>query len=271
MSSLGQKLWQSRGVRWISLGWSGFIVENLVFSHNREEIIRLIGDDNYHRAYNTLSTIACSSILYGYIRHGRRHGPPITRFLGKGGIALGFVLQSLGFVGLSQLAPRFQIPVAFGGSMESCNNNSSSAARTSEDSEKKSITIRCPMDFRPRDVPADGIYGTLRVSRHAAFWSFASACLGQAAATVFLPEVVMFSFPTIFAIIGTTHQDYRFRRGWGGTLTPEQESKTSNIPFVALLQGRQSWSALMDEMKWTNAGMAVTAAALIALRNAKRF
>jgi hypothetical protein len=28
--------------------------------------------------------------------------------------------------------------------------------------------------------------------------------------TVFIPEIVMFSFPLVFALIGSEHQDYRY-------------------------------------------------------------
>ena len=50
------------------------------------------------------------------------------------------------------------------------------------------------------------------------------------------------------------------RRGWGGKLTPEVDAKTSGLPFVALLSGRQSWRDLLDELKLTNAALAVLVA-----------
>jgi uncharacterized membrane protein len=81
-----------------------------------------------------------------------------------------------------------------------------------------------------------------------------------------LPSAVGLAAPAVFCCIGTSHQDYRFRRGEGGVLTPELEAKTSNIPFFALLTGAQSWSELANEMKWVNAGLAVSVAALIHMR-----
>lgn len=66
-----QSALRDKGVRWIGGGWLAFLSENLILSHNRDVIISQIGDDNYHRMYNTLSSMACASILYGYIRHGR--------------------------------------------------------------------------------------------------------------------------------------------------------------------------------------------------------
>lgn len=180
------------------------------------------------------------------------------------------VLQSLGLVGLSQMAPKFQVPVTLGGSgVDSSSSSSSSSQRSSQQEPSKSWAVRCPFDFKAKDAPADGIYGVGRVSRHASMWSFGSVGAGMALATPLAPSVVMFTFPIIFAAIGTAHQDYRFRRGWGGQLTPDEEAKTSNIPFGALLTGRQSWSKLSEELKWTNAAIAVGFAAIVALRRGK--
>ena len=52
--------------------------------------------------------------------------------------------------------------------------------------------------------------------------------LGTAATTIFLPEVVFGSFAGIFAGIGSSHQDYRHRRGSGGYLSP---GNCQNISF----------------------------------------
>eukprot|EP01047_Picozoa_sp_COSAG01_P095036 COSAG01_NODE_25825_length_732_cov_0.781991_2_plen_72_part_01 len=54
--------------------------------------------------------------------------------------------------------------------------------------------------------PDDGIYGTKRVTRHPTFWSMASVGLGAALASPFATEIVMFSMPALFAVIGTAHQ-----------------------------------------------------------------
>jgi len=53
--------------------------------------------------------------------------------------------------------------------------------------------------------------------------------------TPFAGEFVMFAMPLAFALIGGMHQDYRYRRGMGGNLTPEVDNKTSAVPFLALL------------------------------------
>ena len=76
----------------------------------------------------------------------------------------------------------------------------------------------------------------------------------------------------LVAAIGTTHQDYRFRRNSGGELSPEVDAVTSNVPFLALFTGQQSWKALGEEMKWLNAAVALLGTGLLAIsRRGRRF
>lgn len=88
--------------------------------------------------------------------------------------------------------------------------------------------------------------------------------MGSALATTFVSEMALFGFPLVFALIGGAHQDYRYRRGIGGSLPSSTEAVTSNVPFLALLSGSQSWSNLYYETKWTNAGLSL--ALLLATR-----
>ena len=59
----------------------------------------------------------------------------------------------------------------------------------------------------------------------------------------------------------------------GGVLTADVEERTSNIPFVALLLGRQgegAFSQLLSEAKLLNAGLAAGVAALWTLKRLPR-
>ena len=67
------------------------------------------------------------------------------------------------------------------------------------------------------------------------------------------------------ALVGTHHQDDRYRRGIGGHLSPEKEARTSNLPFYALLTGRQDWGKLAEEIKLPNCGVAMSIVALLFL------
>lgn len=260
-------MFKHTGVKWVTAGWVGFISENLIMSHNRDWIIANYGDDNYHFAYNILSTLACSSIGYGFLKHGKVGGPSFPR---RGAFLqlAGFSIQALGLIGLSQLAPALQIPVGFGGeplSPSSTSTTSSSPAINKPESGERKLYVRCPIDFRPRN-PNGGIYGVERITRHPALWFMGITCFGSALTTVYATHAIMFSFPIVFSYIGTTHQDYRYRRNSGGILTPEMEAQTSNIPFAAIVSGKQPLSALAEEMKWTNAALATLVAAGLALR-----
>ena len=166
-------------------GWIFFIGENIVLSHNRQEIIGYAGDREYHLAYSALSTTACASILWGYIRHGRNKGPVLWRVGSPMHQAGALALQGLGLVGFSQLFPRFQIPLV----VSSAPSNEESVALPKQ-APSPAISVRCPMDFTPIDIPADGIYGLKRVTRHPTFWSLGLLGLGTALTTPFAAEVL---------------------------------------------------------------------------------
>jgi hypothetical protein len=175
----------SKGVRWIVGGWTFFLAENLILSENRTTIIDNFGKDTYHLVYNILSTTATGSIIYGYMKHGRNKDPlPNLKKIGKKGIFVGFLFSSLGLLGLSQLAPKFQNPFII--NTEDKLNNTTTTTITNNnrsnnvDKSKSSnsmIMVRCPMDFKPSDIPTDGIYGMERISRHSTFWSLGFLCL----------------------------------------------------------------------------------------------
>jgi len=265
-----QDILANKGVRWIGGGWLFFITENVVISHNREPIIQQFGDKNYHYVYNTLSTAACASIGYGFFKH-RTEGGPILRpqnfNLASWHLLRlpAFALTTLGLIGFSQLVPKVRLPFGEASSQEKCLD----VQKRDKKEENGSMVARCPLDFTPPDIPKDGIYGLQRVTRHPQLWSLGSLGAGAALCTPYLPQVAFFSGPLLFAMIGTSHIDHRYRRNIGGTLTPEKEAVTSNIPFCALLTGRQSWSSLAEELKWTNASIATILAIILQLRRGR--
>lgn len=266
-------------MRWAVGGWSFFIVENLVLSHNRQSIIDAIGEKNYFRTYGTFSTFACASIGYGYLRRVAGAAPfawapgllvPAWR------LAAAFMLQGIGLAGLLQDLPRLQSPVvpAAGGAAQEW-------------------IVQCPMDFAaqqraaevakatrdnppPADAAAigDGPRGLARVSRHDFFWSFGLTCLGAAVRVPSIPQAAWLAMPTLVALVGGAHRDYRFRRGQGGSLTAAYEAQTSHVPFVALLSGAQgpvseAAAKLWAEIKGSNAVAGGLAAALWTLRRVR--
>ena len=264
------------GIKWIAGGWAVFLAENVILSENREWICRYYGEKMYHGIYNTLSSAACLSILFGYFKHkgkGRKWAN-FTKGSAPMPLRIGsIVLQTFGVVCFSQLLPKFQIPVSLDRSgdvkvaYEPTNNskvNDGLSEKTqgrgavpSASQPKFTFKARCPMDFRSKpDLSPDEVYGVERITRHHNLWALASLGVGTALVTPFIVESMFFAGPVVLSTFGTAHQDSRYRRNMGGTLTPEKEKITSNIPFVALLSGRQDWNKLFDEIKWLNGGLA---------------
>lgn len=265
---------KNAGVKWITFGWVSFIAENLILSENRTEIIEKFGNDSYHQVYNTLSTLACGSIAWGYLKHGRGMGPTFRARVGIPSLVAGTLIQTIGLVGFAQLLPKLQVPWEIQyenkDSVPSSSITSNSQSITSEASKPATgikFAARCPMDFRSTKAPAnpDEVSGLERITRYPFLWAFGFTCFGSALSTIYWTERVMFSFPMIFALIGSTHQDSRFRRGKGGYLSPEKESKSSLIPFVALLEGKQSWQDVAKELKELNTLLAIGAGGLLGL------
>lgn len=250
-----------------------------ILSENRSWIIERYGDQMYHGVYSLLSTAATGSILWGYFKHGRGRGPKIWNAGTPSMRAASLLLQTAGLVGMSQMAPKFQIPYGAVKARGTSSNSSSAAADNNvavpsdstggqtDQAAAQGFTfgVRCPFDFS-KPNPDDGMQGMQRVSRHYSLWSMGVAGLGLALGTPFAPEVAMFTLPLVFAAVGSTHQDSRFRRGMGGELSPEMEAESSNLPFLALLQGRQSWAKLGQEVKWSNAMAAMALSAFIFIR-----
>jgi uncharacterized membrane protein len=253
-----------RGAQWVLAGTGGFVLENLVLSDNRTELIDAFGEAEYHMGYSLLSTLACGSVAYGYIRF-RTVGPTLAP-PGSAAKLGAIVFQSLGLAGLLQLVPKLQSPVG----LESA--RPVHAAHQSEQLPSTHSTpvfvARCPVDFRAKDSPQDVVHGLQRVSRHATFWSLGFIGLGSALVSVYPTTVCLGLMPSCVAVILGAHMDYRYRRNRGGSLPPEVEEQTSLLPFAALLMGENSWGLLWAETKHTNAALGcIVAAALHARRS----
>ncbi|XP_063900832.1 uncharacterized protein LOC135120458 [Zophobas morio] len=265
---------QHKGLKLITYGWIGFIAENLLLSHNRDIIIQRIGDKKYHILYSLLSTFTCGFVSYGYFKYGRRQGPiwfnvQRNRLLRWSG----FILLSTGYVGFSQFFPKFQSPFAIQPVEKETNSRSDGGRELQEKGFKLrewNFHPRCPLDFKTNHDLVNEVSGLERVTRHPAFWSLGFTGVGLALTTMYACETVLFGMFGVFALIGSAHQDYRFRKGSGGSLSMDMEAQTSNIPFLALLLERQSWKKLINELKLTNASLALFLSWLIYARRIKK-
>jgi len=255
---------RSSDARWAVGGWALFVGENALLSENRTWLIRdvLGGEDNYRALYGAFSTAATGSIAYAYYRLARKNqsaalvvspsaaasalkAVPVTRTL----LAVSWTTMTLGLIMASQSLPKMQIPVS------------------------SSLQVRCPFDFSDREQRDDGsdysassLRGLERVTRHPGLWSLAFVGMGNACLQTGLPLRLWWLGPTAVAWLGGWHTDSRFRRGMGGSLDPAYDSVTSNVPFAAMLTGRQgsspadSFRQLAGDVKPLNAGIAAAVA-----------
>jgi hypothetical protein len=279
---------QKQQLQWALAGWTFFIAENAILSENRTALINVLSDEGYHILYGTCSTAAMASIGYAYVYKlsaaAAVAAPTAAATLGS------WMLLSTGLVMASQALPKFQVPVAFASSDESAAGSSSSSSgsnssttdtRTSSSSSWK-LQVRCPFDFADTKNNKEGgeqeqnnIRGLNRISRHAGLWSLASICAASAITSPTWPLTVWWMGPTAVAWLGGNHTDSRFRRGMGGTLPTRVEAQTSNVPFVAVLTGKQgnTWTALQQlgqELKPLNAVVATGVATIFVLSRGRR-
>lgn len=224
---------------------------------------------------------------------------------------MSFVTLSFGLGLLSQTVPKFQIPLEYiGGSNEnsrqknnSSNNNDSDSINDSTNGDVKKWKVRCPFDFtdskskmnldKNSNTPLTihDIHGIERISRHAGLWSFGLVSLGAAFLSPCIPTRVYLTMPLVMAYIGGEHNDSRFRRNIGGSLSEDMDRITSNVPFGALISGRQcnkdtynkgnvgdnGSTTRMDllkeyydqELKGLNLGLGVATAAMFVMRKGR--
>jgi len=274
----------SSATKWAVGGWSFFIAENVILSENRTYLIHNFGEDKYRMAYGTCSTVAMGSILYGYFYKVKDMSPyrfsksiPTSMKIGA------FMVQGLGAFMVSQMFPKFQIPVHLTNDKHDTsieNGSNISTASVSSDPTSSSATtnnnkqwvVRCPFDFSAdkepeptmestTNTPQPYIYqprGVERITRHPGLWSMGLLGCGNALITASIPQALWLSMPMMVAILGGAHQDSRHARGIGGddgdnnnsdtnlalTKTEMKLQKTSHVPFYAMLMGYQDSDSL---------------------------
>jgi len=241
---------KSSPLKWAVGGWSIFIAENVILSENRTWIIEKYGDDAYHYMYGTCSTAASASVGYGYLYKIRNQGPfswALRSPIPAGAKALSFAVLSVGLGIASQTFPKFQIPLHY--------KNDEHFVRTEIDTKTQTKSeletgwkVRCPFDFTDSKSNTDNegtgkeaveLQGLDRISRHPGLWSFGLIGLGAGLLSPSLPTRILMSMPVMVALIGGSHTDSRHRRGMGGSLTKDFDDVTSNVPFLAMLSGKQ--------------------------------
>lgn len=265
--AVASSLLKSKDLKWAAGGWIFFVAENAILSENRTYLISELGDDKYHLVYGTLSTIATASIGYSFYKLRQIKLLPTAYAVPRSPVALGasWVLLTVGLNLACQGLPKFQIPVGMS---------------EPEDGSAAKLQVLCPFDFKaPKRESEDSLHGLERVTRHPGLWSLGLTGLGHALLlpTAALPLKLWFTGPALVAWLGGAHTDSRFRRGMGGTMSPEHDAVSSNVPFMAMVTGQQgnfveSFQKLMtEEIKPLNAGLATAASTIWVVLQARRF
>ena len=292
-------------LQWAAGGWCFFIAENAILSENRSYLIAALGDDKdegrYHALYGTFSTVATASIIYAYVKLQREAVKATVRLPPQTPLVVmtaSWMSLTLGLVLASQTLPKLQIPVALtttttttpqqpsSSSTNPCSTTAASADPDPSCAPAWKLQVRCPFDFTDNkkknnasshdDFDATKLVGLERISRHPGLWSFGLISAAQAAWAPTTALQVWWMGPLAVAWLGGWHSDARFRRGMGGTLDPSHDSVTSNVPFGAVVTGRQGnplevlqqW--MQYEMKPLNAVAAIVAATLFVVSKGRR-
>jgi len=251
--------WRDRGVWWVLGGWTAFTLENVLLSENRSLIRRSWGGTGgqgaYQGFYSMLSAATLSSTIFAYWRFARfgvqLPGPcsfPIR--------ATAVALRAAGLVGMGQLLPPINIaaaPIALG-----------VHAPPPELAPMERGAMGCPFDFNAYKERGE-VYGIVRVSRRPELCGLGAVSLGGALLATTATQVAFFGVGPMFCFIAlAAHADRTMQLA--GDISAEKVEQTSVTPFLALLDGRQSWAKLWEEIDLANATAGVALALLMALR-----
>lgn len=102
----------------------------------------------------------------------------------------------------------------------------------------------------------DPATGALRITRHPVQWAFGLWAIGHLAANGDLRTVILFGTLAVLSLFGTLLLDSRYRRDKGAGYAPFELS-TSNLPLLAIVQGRQSMARAVREIGLIRAGVTV--------------
>ena len=93
----------------------------------------------------------------------------------------------------------------------------------------------------------DPATGALRITRHPIQWGIGLWAVGHLVANGELNAVILFGTLAVLSLFGTLLLDHRYRRDKGALYAPFELS-TSNLPLLAIVQGRQSLGTAFQEI-----------------------
>jgi uncharacterized membrane protein len=125
------------------------------------------------------------------------------------------------------------------------------------------LTTPNPTSVRQEGVldRPDAVKGMLRITRHPFLWGVAIWALGHLLVNGDRASIVLFGAMFVLALFGTASIDAKRRRALGPTWDAFA-AQTSNVPFGAILGGRQKLS--LSEIGWWRIALAVAVWAVLA-------
>lgn len=223
-------------------GWSAFAGSHLYMSDikNRAHLVKYFGgEDKFQTVYSLLSFGTLAPTIYFY-RVGLKNSPTFYNPIRNS--AVGKVFAGSLFVlsgACIGLAFGNRSPLARGGTPKVKEEKAGGEERenlSSMGKDKKGVE-------RKVEVRAKGIQ---RITRHAAFGSFALLGVSRLLVANTLPGVLFWMGFPVFWYFGSLHQDERKK------LDPSLKlfySETSLLPFLAIYERRNKLA--LDEMAWT--------------------
>ena len=107
----------------------------------------------------------------------------------------------------------------------------------------------------------DVVKGMLRITRHPFLWGVALWAVGHLIVNGDAASIVLFAAMLALALFGTVSIDAKRRRALGATWDAFA-AQTSNVPFAAIMAGRQRLS--LGEIGWWRIVLAIVVWALLA-------
>lgn len=215
----------SAALRHVAAGWTLFAGSHLAMSHPpvRKELVDKLGEDRFKGVYSlvSLATFLPTTFIYARSAAGVGVIPLWTTF------SRSFPARMFGNSFKVVGALTFGQGLAVGSS----NMDARASSETKE------------------------VKGIERITRHPAFTSLALLGIGNMLTRGHAGDVIYWSGFPLFLYVGCLHQDGRLKE----KLPAQYYDETSVVPFMAIIEGRNSLKLAVEEFNKPAAVMAVVA------------
>ena len=212
---------------WLAAAAAVFLlIHSVPSSPLRPALIGAIGAGPYRGLFSLVSAAGLGWLIWAYIEAPR--DGPVYWDPGAVGRYLGYVLMALAWILLV-------------------------ATFTTPNPAMRDVSAGAPAEQAAR--------GIVRITRHPLFWGIALWGLAHLINNGDGPAIILFASLTLLALAGGILIDRRKRRALGNDW-PQFAADTSNLPFAAILAGRNK--LVMAEIGWWRVALGLVAFAVVA-------